>query len=175
MKQETDILIVYADGSFSSRNQNTIGAASLFFTCDKLILSTSYFSSNRALNSVVSELYAFLHALYVVKLSLNQQRAIFYLDCEYIVRVFNKVYTAKCDQHHHIWGEIFLLAQQMHITCRWIKAHQQNKYNNFCDVMAKIACDFKLATFMVLHRDLDLGKAQNHICHKHTQSTILAA
>ena len=132
--------ICYIDGSYISSINNKIGYAFLIIKDNCIIdMVADSFVSKTKLNSCLSELMCFLFAIQNIYNFYKNIKFEIFTDSKYIVEIFNNQKTAHV--YLETWDCIFKLTKQLDLKLMWIKAHNNNKFNNLCDYLAKRACD----------------------------------
>jgi ribonuclease HI len=134
-------LEIYTDGA-CRKNPGPGGWAAVIINSDK---SIPIHGRNPNTTNNQMELTAVIKALEFIK---EPAEIILYTDSQYICNAINSHWLINWKKHNWIksdgkpvlnrdlWEKISTLINFHHVTIKWVKGHNNNKYNEICDKLA---------------------------------------
>ena len=124
--------IIYADGAFSP-TRNVGGIAFIVLNNNQMIASFSKKFINTT-NQRMEQL-AVAVALESIK---NPSNILIYSDSAYVINTYEKNWKRKCNLD--LWDRLDKAKSKHNVSFHHIKGHNGNKYNEYCDYLAKQVC-----------------------------------
>ena len=167
-------IIIYTDGSCKNNgSENSVGGWSfviLFDDFKKEIQSSGFVEST---TNQRMELQPIIEALQEIKLrwsEISSKKIIIFSDAQYVIKganewMFNwqkkgwrrtsgytngKPSKKSIVKHLDLWQTLYDLVAIYHPTFKWVKGHDNLKYNVLCDTLARQASHNKITTHRVI-------------------------
>lgn len=131
------MLTIYTDGAYSAKAKQG-GWAFLVLFNNQIQLSKFGGVKDNATNNRM-ELLAVINAIKITS-NINEPITL-YSDSQYVLKTISKKFTIKCN--YDLWKEFFSL-DISNITFKYVKAHDENQYNNICDQLAVLGTNLIL-------------------------------
>lgn len=138
-------LVVYTDGSYRGGiNEASYAAIVLYEGIEELIIAGKAKSKDKITNCNEIELLAVLNILKEIeKRKINENIKITLRSdsnyvCKGINRSKNKKLKIKPEYNTTIWQQIYYIFKKIKFECEFVKGHNGDHYNTFCDRLCKL-------------------------------------
>lgn len=125
--------VIYADGAFSP-TRNVGGIAFIILNNNEQIIASF---SKKFINTTNQRMEQLAVAIALESIK-NPSNILIYSDSAYVINTYEKNWKRKCNLD--LWNRLDKAKSKHNVSFQHIKGHNGNKYNEYCDYLAKQVC-----------------------------------